>query len=323
MTGMRMTDILFIKTSSLGDVIHHMPAVSDARRQHPQAHIAWVVEEAFAPLARLHPGVNTVIPVASRRWRHAPFAAATWREIGAFRAVLRARTYDAVIDTQGLARTALIARFAHGPRYGYDTASVRERAAAWFYDKTFRVGRQLHAIERNRVLTALALGYTMRFPPDYGLQERVAQTPGNHAVLLHATAQAGKEWPEANWIALGGRIAARGIEVLLPWGNDRECARAERLAAAIPNARVPERQPLDAVAAMLAGARFVVGVDTGLVHLAAALNVPLVAIFTGSVPALTGPVGIAPLAVVGAQGLVPSVGEVEKALALVEAEAVR
>lgn len=323
MTGLRMTDLLFIKTSSLGDVIHHMPAVTDARREHPQAHIAWVVEEAFAPLARLHPGVNAVIPVASRRWRHAPFAASTWREIGAFRRTLRARQYDAVIDTQGLARTALITRFARGPRYGYDKDSIRERAAAWAYDKGFRVGRQLHAIERNRVLTALALGYTMRFPPDYGLQERVPQTPGNYAVLLHATAQAGKEWPEESWIALGGQIAARGLEVLLPWGNDRERARAERLAAAIPGARVPERKPLDAVAAMLAGARFVVGVDTGLVHLAAALNVPLVAIFTGSVPALTGPVGTAPLAVVGAQGLVPSVGEVEKALARVEAEAGR
>lgn len=318
-----MTDVLFIKTSSLGDVIHHMPAVTDVRRQLPHARIDWVVEEAFAPLARLHPAVDSVIPVASRRWRHAPLAAATWREIGQFRAVLRMRQYDAVIDTQGLARTALIARSARGPRYGYDTASVRERVAAWFYDKTFRVGRQLHAIERNRVLTALALGYTMRFPPDYGLQERVQETSGNYAVLLHATAQAGKEWPESNWIALGSQITARGIEVLLPWGNDRERERAERLKAAIPGARVPERKPLDAVAAMLAGARFVVGVDTGLVHLAAALNVPLVAVFTGSVPALTGPVGTAPLAVVGARGLVPSVGEVANALAHIEVEAAR
>jgi len=318
-----MTDILFIKTSSLGDVIHHMPAVTEARRQYPDAHIAWVVEEAFAPLARLHPGVSTVIPVASRRWRRAPFAASTWREVGAFRAAVRARSYDAVIDTQGLARTALIARAARGTRYGYDTGGVGELVAGWFCDRTSRVGRQVRAIERDRVLTGLARGYAMRFPPGCGLQERIAQMPGHYAVLLHATAQAGKEWPEANWIALGGQIAARGIEVLLPWGNDRERDRAERLKAAIPGARVPARQPLDAVAAMLAGARFVVGVDTGLVHLAAALNVPLVAIFTGSVPALTGPVGTAPLAVVGAQGLVPSVGEVAKALVQVEAEASR
>src|SRR6187397_599426 len=128
-----MSDILFIKTSSLGDVIHHMPAVTDARRHRPDARIGWVVEEAFAPLVRLHRGVDSVIPVASRRWRRAPLSPVTWREIGTFKRAMREQTHETVIDAQGLLRSALIARFAHGRRHGYDSDSVRERAASWFY----------------------------------------------------------------------------------------------------------------------------------------------------------------------------------------------
>src|SRR6185436_16979171 len=121
-----MSDILFIKTSSLGDVIHHMPAVSDARRHRPDARIGWAVEEAFAPLVRLHRAVDSVIPVASRRWRRAVMSSTTWREIIQFYRAMRAQTHDTVIDAQWLVRSALIARFARGHRHGYDRASVRE-----------------------------------------------------------------------------------------------------------------------------------------------------------------------------------------------------
>jgi heptosyltransferase-1 len=129
-------------------------------------------------------------------------------------------------------------------------------------------------------------------------------------VLLHATARASKQWPEANWVALGKALSARGLEPVLPWGGDAERVRSERIAAQIANARVPERAPLDRVAGLIAGARLVVGVDTGLMHLAAALGVPLVAIFTGSRPGLTGPVGAGPIAVLGGEGAVPSMEEV-------------
>src|SRR3977135_2992399 len=148
-----MSDILFIKTSSLGDVIHHMPAVSDARKHRPQARIGWVVEEAFAPLVRLHRSVDSVIPVASRRWRSAPFSPQTWREFVAFRRAMRAQTHETVIDAQGLLRSALVTRLARGRRHGYDRESVRERAASWFYDVHHSVDRALHAIARNRMLT--------------------------------------------------------------------------------------------------------------------------------------------------------------------------
>src|SRR5215510_7855761 len=124
-----MSDILFIKTSSLGDVIHHMPALTEARRRRPDARFSWVVEEAFAPLVRLHPAVSEVIPVALRRWRRAPFDAATWTQMAAFRRALRARRFDAIIDTQGLLKSALIARCAEGPRRGYDRDSIKEPLA--------------------------------------------------------------------------------------------------------------------------------------------------------------------------------------------------
>jgi heptosyltransferase-1 len=310
-----MTDILFIKTSSLGDVIHHMPAVTEARTAFPDARLAWLVEEAFAPLVRLHSGVDEVIPVAWRRWRSSLAAPSTLAEIArSFRAI-RARRYDAVIDSQGLLRTGMMAKVARGTRHGYDASSVRERLALPFYDVRHSVGGELHAIERNRLLTGLALGYTPQGAPDFGLDRAPLKTAGlNYAVLLHATARPEKEWPVENWIALGRTIAARGLEIVLPWGNERERLRSHEIAAALPGARVPERVPLDAVARLIAGAQYVVGVDTGLLHLAAALSVPLVAIFTGSKPHLTGPVGNGPLAVLGAQGAVPSVDEVIEAL---------
>ena len=189
-----MSDVLLIKTSSLGDVIHQMPAVTEARLRLPGARLTWVVEEAFAPLATLHPGVDAVIAVASRRWRHALHEPATWREVGGFMRTLRARTYDTVVDTQGLFRTALIARLSHGVRHGYDADSVRESWAAKFYDVRHGVDRSLHAIARNRMLTGLALGYSPEGAVDFGLDRaRLAPAAATRtAVLLHGTARARK-----------------------------------------------------------------------------------------------------------------------------------
>ena len=293
-----MAEILLIKTSSLGDVIHHMPAVTEARLRRPDARFAWVVEESFAPLLRLHPAVDTVITGASRRWRGALLRAETWCEIRDFRQALCAKAYDEIIDTQGLVRTALVARYAQGRSHGYDADSIKERAAAWFYNVRHRVAREQHAIARNRSLCALALGYVCAGAPDYGL-DRARFTAPNvspYGILLHATARAEKEWPEANWRALG-EVFGRGIDLVLPFGSAHERARSERIASGIARARVPGWQPIDAMARLIAGASFVVGVDTGLLHLAAAFGVPLVAIFSGSEPRLTGPIGGGPITV--------------------------
>ena len=295
-----MTEILFIKTSSLGDVIHHMPALSEARVRRPDARFSWVVEEAFAPLVRLHPGVDTVIPIGVRRWRRTMLNPATWQEIRGFGHELRAKRYDAIIDTQGLIRTGMIAGWALGRAHGYDGDSIKERPASWFYDVPHSVVRAQHAIKRNRTLTALALGYAMDGPPNYGLDRaRLASAPSRpYGILLHATARREKQWPVENWRMVATALAT-DFELLVPFGNATEFARSERIAAGIAGVRVPEHQPLDQVARMIAGASFVVGVDTGLLHLAAALGVPLVAIFVGSSPALTGPIGKGPAVVLG------------------------
>jgi heptosyltransferase-1 len=316
-----MSDILFIKTSSLGDVIHHMPAVTDARRHRPDARIGWVVEEVYAPLVRLHPAVNDIVSVASRRWRRTPLRASTWREAGAFMRAMHDQTHNTVIDAQGLLRSALIARFARGRRHGYDAASVRERPASWFYDEHHSVDRGLHAIVRNRMLTGLALGYEPSGQPDFGL-DRAALTDSissREVILLHATARPEKEWPVQHWIELARSLGDRGYMPVLPWGTEGERRRSEQIAAALPNATVPDRQPLDAVARLIARASFVVGVDTGLLHLAAALGVPLVAIFLGTAPGQHGPLGSGKIEIVGALGEMPSLADVSAAVERIEA----
>ena len=312
-----MPDILFIKTSSLGDVIHQMPALTEARRRLPQARFSWVVEEAFAPLVRLHPAVDEVLAVATRRWRERLFAPRTRSEIASFARSLRRREYDEIIDTQGLLfKSAWIARLARGRRHGYAVGSVRERAAAWCYDCRHAVARDLHAVARNRLLTGHALGYAPEGAADFGLARAdLAEAAGApYAVLFHATARPEKEWPEADWIALGQALRRRGVTLALPWGTEAERARSERIAAGLADARVPDRRPLDRMARLIAGAAFVIGVDTGLLHLAAALGVPLVAIFVGSEPGLTGPIGAGPIAIVGGKAKPPSVADVAAAL---------
>jgi heptosyltransferase I len=313
-----MAEILFIKTSSLGDVVHHMPAITDARRHLPDARLAWVVEEDYAPLARLHPGVDDVIPVATRRWRKNPLAPATWREIGRFRDILRARSFAAAIDSQGLLRSALIAGAVRGVRHGYDRASIREPLACSFYDIRHQVDRHTHAIPRNRALCGLALGYETKQPFDYGL-DRAAIAGGAAAkpygLLIHGSAQPRKLWTQAHWVAVARSVRERGFDVVLPWGTAAERARSEAVAAELGHqGHVPDRRPLDAVAAMVAGAAFAIGVDTGLVHIAAALRVPLVAIFVDTEPGLTGPLGDGAIAVAGDKGAAPEPAEVLQAL---------
>lgn len=307
-----MADIVFVKTSSLGDVVHHMPALAEARRHRPNDRFAWIVEEAYAPLARLHPAVDAVIPVALRRWRahlHTPQA---WREIGAAARALRARRCDLVIDTQGLIRSAILARLVKGVRHGYDRASIREPLASFFYDVRHEVGRSLHAVARNRILTGRALGYAPEGPPDYGLALKRAPEP--YAILFHASARKDKALPVPQAIAVAQELVRRGLSVVLPWGTEAERMRSEAIAAALSCARVPQRAPLDEVARMIAGARLVVGADTGLLHLAAALSVPLVAVFAGSEPGLTGPVGAGPIAIVGAKSEPPDTATIVAAI---------
>ena len=286
-----MRRLLFVKTSSLGDVVHNCPAVSDAARAWPEVAIDWVVEEAFADVAAMHARVRRVIPVAVRRWRGALWSARTWQEIGAFRRALRGERYDRVIDTQGLLKSAFLARAARGECHGMDAASAREPLAARFYDVRHPVTKGQHAVERNRQLVAAALGVPPVAACDYGLRAEGAQPlemPAPYAVLLTMTSRADKLWPEEKWVELGRRLATDGVRVVLPWGSDEEKARAERIASGVRDAVVPRRMRVAELARLLRAAKGVAGVDTGLTHLAAALGVPAVGIYTSTQARLTG-----------------------------------
>ena len=309
--------ILFVKTSSLGDVVHNCPAVSDVARRMAGAEIDWVVEEAFAGIAALHAGVRRVIPVALRRWRSALLSRAVWSEIGAFRRALGAARYDAVIDTQGLVKSALVCALAPGEKHGMDAASLREPLAARFYDVRHAVARGRHAVERNRALAAAALGYEDAGPCDYGLRAEgaapvEARTP--YAVFFTMTSRTDKLWPEERWLELGSGLAAGGVQPVLPWGSGPERERCERLARGMPGALVPRRMSLEEIARLARGARCVAGVDTGLTHLAAALAVPVAGIYCASDPALTGLYGSPRARNLGAAGEPPAAARVLAAL---------
>lgn len=288
--------ILIVKTSSMGDIVHALPLVSDLAQRLPGARIEWVAEEGFSAIARLHPAVSRVVPVAVRRWRRRLLLPSTWEEISEARQKLHEVPYDRVIDCQGLLKSAWIARWARGPRTGPDRDSAREKLAAWFYDHAVAVPRELHAIERNRRFGAAAFAYTLDSPPRFGL--RVPKVPPGlvpvdrpYAVMLTNASRPTKLWPDARWREVEAWLAQQGLRTLLLWGSAAERQATEIRAAGMRDARLLPRVPLDVAAAVLAGARVVVGLDTGLSHLAAAVGVPAVAIYCDYDPALVGLVG--------------------------------
>ena len=315
-----MPRILLIKTSSLGDVVHNLPVVADIVAALPDVTIDWVVEEAFAAIPQLHPRVSRVLPAAVRRWRRALWRPAVRAEIRAFIGHLRDQPYDAVIDTQGLLKSAWIARAARGVRHGLDRQSSRE-PLGWFYDRTYRVSWQQHAVERNRSLAAHALGYALSGPVQYEISAEPQSfnwlAPDRpHAVLLHATSADRKLWPEERWIALGRALAERGITSVLPWGTAAEQERSTRLAQHIPHAVTPARLELRTLGSLLAQARIVIGTDTGLTHLAGALGVPTVGLYVATDPATTGLYACARGVNLGGIGKPPTVSEVMTAVAI-------
>ena len=313
-----MKRILLVRLSSLGDVLHTFPAVTDLRREFPGAVLDWAVEEAYVPLVRMHPGVSRAIPFALRRWRRGWFRPAAWGELGAFRASLRGAAYDAILDTQGLLKSALVARAARGRVYGFGRRTAREPFAARFYDVTYEFAPSDHKIERYRTVAARALGYAAPADIDYGIVAPPAPDfapRDRYCVLLHSTARAAKLWNEPAWIELASELERRGLACVLPWGSDDERARAERLARGLARALVPPRLSIEVAAGLIGHAAVVVGVDTGLMHLAAALRVPVVGVFCDSEPLDAQPLGGGPTAYRGGIGKPPTAAEVLAAVA--------
>ena len=285
--------VLLVKTSSLGDLIHSFPALSDAAGALPGIRFDWLVEETFAEVPAWHPAVDTVIPIALRRWRRDWRRA--WRrgELRRFRSRLQQTDYDLVLDAQGLLKSALPALMARGPSAGLDRASAREPLAALCYRHRYAVARGQHAIERVRQLFARALGYTLPgTEADYGLHfSHVHDAAARRLVLLHGTTWPSKHWPEPYWAELARLAAGEGFEVVLPWGSPEDRLRAERIIAAAGAGELLPRLGLTELARALAAASAVVGVDSGLAHLAAAVGTPAVTLYGPTRTELTGAVG--------------------------------
>ncbi len=309
-----------MRPSSLGDIVHALALVADVRMHRPELAIDWVAETGFVPVVELHPGVRRIIPVALRHWRHHLLAASTWREFGSFRRSLRREEYGAVLDLQEQVKGALIARMARGVRHGPDRASIREPLASIAHDMHHAIDPDQHFIARCRQLAAAALGYRADGPPRFGLvpPHAAAGTVPDRpfAVFVHGTSRADKLWPDAHWRRLIETFVTTGLSVVLPWGSDAERERSERYAAGFADAHVPPppRPTLPALAGLLARAEIAIGVDTGIVHLAAALGTPTVSLFVATDPLRcgVGPAG-AHARDLGGVGRVPPPSAVERA----------
>jgi heptosyltransferase I len=326
--------ILLVKTSSLGDVIHCLPVIHDIHAHFPNAQIDWVVEESFVDIPRLHKGVNQVITIAMRRWKKQLLSQRLWiktrAEIATFKELIKQNQYDAIIDTQGLLKSALIMRYANGVKHGYDKNSIREPIASWFYDKTYNISYNQHAVTRNRTLCAMSMGYeTPINAPNYGITptndasanlmdiglqacSQMLESGRAYIIALHGTSRDSKLWPVENWVNLGRELTKQNLNFALPWASDAELARAQQIASQLENASVLPKLSIAQIATVISRAKAAIGVDTGLSHLAAALNIPTIAIYTDTNPALTGVMGGAfkPAINLGGIAQTPNVSEI-------------
>jgi heptosyltransferase-1 len=288
--------ILVVKLSSLGDVVHAMPAVRDMLAARPGTQVDWVVENGFAPLVRRCEGVARAIPCELRRWRKAPLARETRAQWRAFRNDLHTSAYDAVIDLQGLTKSALIAHMANlapgGRRFAMANrteGSSYEAPTRWVADVAVPVEPRSHAVDRSRAVCAAALSYAVPGTLDFGLR-RGNEAAQRSVVLVHGTSRADKCWPEDHWRALGALLIAQGYALALPHGSDEEEARSRRLAQALgPQAEVWPRLALDVLTGRMAASAGVIGVDSGLSHIAVALDLPHVQIYNFDTAWRTGP----------------------------------
>lgn len=289
--------VLVVKTSSLGDIIHTLPALTDAKNRYPNIQFDWVVEESFKEIPAWHKAVERVIPIAFRRWRKglSAFNKAYYREFFDFIRLLRLSSYDCIIDAQGLLKSAFVSLLCKGERRGLSWQSAREPFASLFYHQRAKVSWQDHAVTRARALFALSLHYSLpNDMPDYGIEySRLAllESQEPYFVFLHGTTWETKHWPEEHWIALAKLATDAGFKIRVLWGNETERLRAERMHARVPNVQVMPKQSLKDIAGLLASAKGIVTVDTGLGHLAAALDVPTISLYGPTDPKLNGTLG--------------------------------
>jgi len=291
--------VLLIKMSSMGDLIHTLPALTDAMQAIPDLEIDWVVEPAFADIPAWHPAVKNIIPIPLRRWRKNIFRSIFSGEIIKFYKTLRQKKYDLIVDVQGLFKSAMVANLARGETHGYDNISAREYIAGYFYRHKYAVPKvkDAHAVVRARTLFSKTLNYKLpKTRPNFHIDFTKLPAldfllPEKYVVFLHGTTWESKHYPEIYWRQLVDKVDTLGITVFLLWGNEVEKNRAERLAKDSQHAKVLPKLSITQIATLLKNATAVVAVDTGLGHLSAALTTPTIGLYGPTDPKLVGIVG--------------------------------
>ncbi len=284
--------VLIVKTSSMGDVIHTLPALTDAAARLPNIQFDWVVEEAFAEIPQWHSAVSEIIPVAIRRWRKSIVCKSHWQQLQNALAQIRTHRYEYVIDAQGLIKSAVLTRLARGQRCGMDYSSCRESLATLAYQKQYQIDNNLHAIERIRQLFARSLNYTTPTTDlDYNIQGLTwdgGDKTSAYLVFVHSASRPEKLWSISHWVELALKAKNNGYCVRLVWGNEVERQRAQLIADKADCCQVMPKMNLHSIAQLLQQSQAVIGVDTGLAHLAAAIGVPAVTLYFNTLPQLIG-----------------------------------
>lgn len=281
--------VLIVRTSSLGDLIHMLPAITDIARHVPGVEIDWVVEEAFAEIPAWHPAVRQVIKIAHRRWRKAWWSNQARQERKAVLERIRSARYDLVLDMQALLKSVWLVRAASGVHHGLDWRSAREPLCTLFYDVKHRIPFWQPAVKRQRDLAAAVFEYAYDDPPDFGLGRRFLRQVKNppYAVIMPSASRDDKLWPVACWDGVFDRLQMQGLRLVLLAGSEREADRAHALIAARENAVVQPRSSLTDLARLLAESQIMIGLDSGLTHLAAAVGTDTVGIYKASTPVRT------------------------------------
>jgi heptosyltransferase-1 len=289
--------VLIVRLSSMGDVVHTLPALSDAAHANSSVRFDWAIDESFAQIPGWHRNVDKVFPIALRRWR-GDLASQTGRaEARAFLKTFRAEKYDLIVDLQGEFKSAFVARLARGIRAGYDGASAREWGAHLSYGQKWSVPKGAHSMSRMRRLLSQALSYSYdETAIDYGIERaRLLAAPLQlqqpYVVLIHSTSWESKNWPEHYWRELAQKLTAAGFSIVLPWGSEAERERSSRIAGSNANSVVLPQLSISEKASIIGGAAATVGLDTGLSHIAAALGVPSVTLYGATDPNLCGTIG--------------------------------
>jgi heptosyltransferase I len=295
-----------VRLGSMGDIIHTLPAVTALRRAFPEASLGWVVEERWAellcalpeprsgPRSLRRPLVDRLHTVNTKAWRRSLFSTQTWEQIAAGLSELRAQRYEVAVDFQGAVRSALIACWSGAPVM-YGVAQPRENVASMFYTRQV-IARGSHVVEQNLSLAEAVAQRslempTIEFPRDEaGEKQTEGEAFGDFALLNPGAGWGAKQWPAERYGDVARRLAEGGLKSLINFGPGEQ-----HLMRAVESASEGKAKgiacSLTELIALTRRARLFIGGDTGPMHLAASLGVPVVAIFGPTNPARNGPFG--------------------------------